>query len=82
MPNIAFILHFGYKRVTQGHRKDKDKGRVLQRPKDIKYNIRMSLIFSFFFIFVYFSAYSESTLEDLTISPCRLYEGHLLRQKS
>ena len=38
--------------------------------------------FFHFFIFVYFSAYSESTLEDLTISPCRLYEGHLLRQKS
>ena len=35
----------------------------------------------FHLFFVYFSAYSESTLEDLTISPCRLYEGHLLRQK-
>ena len=54
MPNIAFILHFGYKRVTQGHRTDKGKGRVLQRPKDIKYNIRMSLLHVF---------HSEQTLQ-------------------
>ena len=52
---VCLILLLYFISVTKGsHRKDKDKGRVLQRPKDIKYNIRMSLLHVF---------HSEQTLQ-------------------